>query len=269
MTGLPAHWKKWVLDNLLRGVKATDIHQRVVEEGFSHASILSLLGGNLPPEFCYPYDNAYFEQLTQPAFLNDHSYSVNDYSSPAVQLYTIDNLFTQDECARLCQLIRAHLRPSEITTAELGEHQNFRTSSTCDLNRVDDGMSELADQRILGLFGPSFGRGEAIQAQHYGPGQEFKAHTDYFEPATAEYHRFASELGQRTWTCMVYLNDVDAGGQTAFCELNTTFTPQTGMAVVWNNLDSQGNCNKATLHQAHPVIKGEKVVITKWLRTRC
>ena len=274
MAGLPANWKKWVLDNLLRGVPATEIHQRVVDEGFSHCAVVPLLGANLPADFRYAYDADYFQRLSQPAFVRDSACQINasqitDYSSPSAQLYTVDNLFSEQECARLCTLISHHLRPSEISTVQPGQTQSFRTSSTCDLHQVEGEFGELADKRILSLFGSGFSAGEAIQAQHYAPGQEFKAHTDYFEPASAEYRQFASTLGQRTWTCMVYLNAVERGGQTEFAALNTTFTPKTGMAVIWNNLDKQGSINPATLHQAHPVINGEKVVITKWLRNLC
>ncbi|WP_137165864.1 prolyl hydroxylase family protein [Salinimonas lutimaris] len=269
MAGLPANWKKWVLDNLLRGVPATDIHQRVVDEGFSHCAVAPLLGANLPADFHYVYDADYFQRLSQPAFVHDSACQVSDHSRPSAQLYTVDNLFSEQECAQLCTLISHHLRPSEISTVQPGQTQSFRTSSTCDLNQVAGELGELADKRILSLFGPGFGTGEAIQAQHYAPGQEFKAHTDYFEPGSAEYRQFASTLGQRTWTSMVYLNEVESGGQTEFAALNTTFVPKTGMAVIWNNLDKQGNINPATLHQAHPVIKGEKVVITKWLRHHC
>jgi prolyl 4-hydroxylase len=36
--------------------------------------------------------------------------------------------------------------------------------------------------------------------------------------------------------------------------------------LIWNNLNEDGSVNSNTIHQAHPIIKGEKTVITKWFR---
>ena len=45
-----------------------------------------------------------------------------------------------------------------------------------------------------------------MQGQRYEVGQEFKAHTDYFEPSGADFAKFCAVAGQRTWTVMIYLN---------------------------------------------------------------
>lgn len=36
--------------------------------------------------------------------------------------------------------------------------------------------------------------------------------------------------------------------------------------MAWNNLGADGQPNPATLHEALPVIRGLKYVITKWFR---
>ncbi|WP_018982798.1 prolyl hydroxylase family protein [Salinimonas chungwhensis] len=269
MTKLPGNWKRWIVENLLRGVPATTLHHTLIKEGFSDSLIRPLLAGNLPDDFAYPYDSRYFSALARPSVIQHPQSSLVSFSTPTLQLYQMDEVFSQDECAQLCSVIKQHLRPSDISTVSSGTSQSFRTSSTCDLSQVDQALTDLADKRIQSLFGPDFGVGEPIQAQHYAPGQAFKAHTDYFEPATSEYRRFAAESGQRTWTCMVYLNVVEEGGDTEFLHIGKRFSPQPGRALFWNNLDLDGNVNTATLHQAHPVINGEKTVITKWFRTPC
>ena len=65
---------------------------------------------------------------------------------------------------------------------------------------------------------------------------------------------------------MIYLNDVIEGGETEFPKLNKSFIPKKGTALIWNNLNEDGSLNSNTIHQAHPVLKGEKTVITKWFR---
>jgi prolyl 4-hydroxylase len=105
-----------------------------------------------------------------------------------------------------------------------------------------------------------------MQAQHYAVGQQFKGHTDYFEPGTKEFLQYASQRGQRTWTFMLYLNDGCEGGETEFPDLKIKIQPKQGSALIWNNLLPNGRPNHLTLHQSHPIISGEKWVITKWFR---
>ena len=65
---------------------------------------------------------------------------------------------------------------------------------------------------------------------------------------------------------MIYLNEVEKGGETEFLRLNKTFSPTQGTALIWNNLNEDGTPNENTMHQAHPVEKGKKTIITKWFR---
>ena len=58
--------------------------------------------------------------------------------------------------------------------------------------------------------------GESLQAQKYKPGQYYKEHCDFFHPHTREFKVYCEWMGQRTWTAMVYLNDVESGGETRF-----------------------------------------------------
>jgi len=183
-----------------------------------------------------------------------------------VELFTIDNFINDEECARLISLMRENLRRSTIT----GETKisACRTSRTCDLTALDDPFIHEIDTRICKIMGLTTNQPEAIQGQWYDVGEEFKAHTDYFEPSGSEYHKHTDAMGQRSWTFMLYLNSTRKGGKTAFPELDIDFAPQAGTAVVWNNLDESGNLNPLTLHHGTPVEEGFKVIITKWFRSK-
>ncbi len=67
---------------------------------------------------------------------------------------------------------------------------------------------------------------------------------------------------------MVYLNDVEAGGETRFFAIDHAFGPVKGTAVIWNNLHADGTVNPDTLHAGMPVLAGHKIIITKWFRER-
>ena len=152
-------------------------------------------------------------------------------------------------------------------TIEPGD-EAFRTSSTCDLSLLGDPRVEALDHRAARLLGLNPAYSEGVQGQHYAPAQQFKPHTDFFEPHTPEYAEHCAGKGNRTWTFMVYLNDVPEGGETHFPRLGRRVRPRKGMALAWNNLNADGSPNRDTLHAGLPVIRGEKVVITKWFRER-
>jgi prolyl 4-hydroxylase len=153
-------------------------------------------------------------------------------------------------------------------TVESPTDKYYRTSSTSDLALLNNKTVEALDEKIARMIGIRPAYSEGIQGQHYAVGQEFKQHTDFFEPDTDEYIKFAGSRGNRTWTFMVYLNDVPKGGGTHFINLKHVFQPKKGQAVVWNNLYEDSTPNYDTLHAGMPVLEGEKTIITKWFRER-
>ena len=104
-----------------------------------------------------------------------------------------------------------------------------------------------------------------MQGQFYDVNQQFKPHTDFFEKS--ELTQNGGLLGQRTYTVMVYLNDVESGGETSFPLIDAEFTPKKGKAIIWSNLNPDYSPNHFSLHHAKKVHRGYKAVITKWFRT--
>ncbi len=165
--------------------------------------------------------------------------------------------------AELIALIDAGRRPSTI--ADDNGDPTFRTSETCDLDAALTPVQRI-EAMISDLSGIDPAYGEPLQGQRYAEGQEFKAHTDYFTPGGRDYDRYCALSGNRTWTFMIYLNDVAAGGATRFKVLDKMFQPEAGKLLCWNNRLADGGVNHATLHHGMKVRKGVKYVITKWYR---
>jgi len=183
--------------------------------------------------------------------------------TPLLELFTIPRFLDPTHCAGLIALIDANRRPSTI--ADPNGDAYFRTSETCDLDHGEPAVTML-EEFLFRLSGIDPAHGEALQGQRYDVGQEFKAHTDYFEPGGMDYHRYCATAGQRTWTAMIYLNEPVAGGGTRFKQIGKTFQPETGKLLIWNNRHADGRVNPATLHHGMKVRKGIKYVITKWYR---
>lgn len=201
---------------------------------------------------------------SSPEILRKHP-GMRQVPNPKVQLFTLPGFLAPAHCEELTRLIDTSRRPSTIADPN-GDHY-FRTSETCDLDPGETAVIEL-ERLLLDLNGINPAHGEPVQGQRYEAGQEFKAHTDYFEPNGVDFEKYCSVAGQRTWTFMVYLNDVEAGGATRFKVIDKTFQPEQGRLVCWNNRRPDGSCNAATLHHAMKVRKGLKYVITKWYREK-
>jgi prolyl 4-hydroxylase len=190
---------------------------------------------------------------------------VQKLPSAKLTLFTVRDFVDGPTCAALCAMIDRQRRPSTI--ADPNGDTAFRTSETCDLDPADPLVAEL-ERAILGFCDLDPAHGEPIQGQRYAVGQEFKPHTDYFEPKGADFQRFCSVAGNRTWTVMIYLNEPEAGGATRFKAVDKLVRPETGKLLAWNNLRADGTPNPATLHHGMKVRAGTKYVITKWFRER-
>jgi len=185
--------------------------------------------------------------------------------SPKLTLFVRKNFLEPELCTEVMRLIDENRRPSLIS--DYNGDPVFRTSETCDLSS-DLAVTQEVDRRIAEFAGLDPTHGEPLQGQRYEVGQEFKAHTDYFEPTGIDFEKFCSVAGQRTWTVMIYLNDVEAGGATRFKAIDKIVQPETGKLLAWSNLRPDGTPNPTTLHHAMKVRAGLKYVITKWFRQR-
>jgi prolyl 4-hydroxylase len=185
--------------------------------------------------------------------------------SPELELFIVRGFLSREECAALIERIDARRRPSQIAD-DIGVAA-FRTSETCDLDWRDPVVGAV-DRKIADLLGLELAASEPLQGQRYSPGQEFKPHTDTFEPGGYDYYVHTAETGQRTWTAMIYLNAPEDGGATRFKTIGKTIQPETGKLLAWNNLLPDGRPNPATLHQGMKVRKGTKYILTKWFRER-
>jgi prolyl 4-hydroxylase len=182
-----------------------------------------------------------------------------------LELFQLKRFLPPDLCEELIALIDGGRRPSTI--ADANGDQYFRTSETCDLDPGEPAVVDL-EARLFALNRIDPAHGEPVQGQRYAEGQEFKAHTDYFEAGGADWEQYCAIAGQRTWTFMIYLNAVEAGGGTRFSAAKKIVRPETGKLLAWNNRQHDGQPNPNTLHHGMKVRKGVKYVITKWYRER-
>jgi prolyl 4-hydroxylase len=198
-------------------------------------------------------------------------------SNPAVykfpvekaEIWAVGDFLSARDCARMVELVDDVAQPSKTFEMDDGKvyGPRFRTSYSGDVDPWDPFIQRI-QRRIDDLLGidPSFG--ETVQGQRYEVGQEFRSHFDWFPPDAPYWPREMTRGGQRSFTTMAFLNDVEAGGTTDFTAIGLSIEPKPGVLLIWNNATPEGVPNKWTMHAGMPVLAGTKYIITKWYRTR-
>ncbi|MEZ5680623.1 MAG: 2OG-Fe(II) oxygenase [Erythrobacter sp.] len=178
-------------------------------------------------------------------------------------LFLVPDLLGPKECARLIRIIESRITRSPLFSDRVAPAG--RTSST---HYFRDELPETRSlaAKIDDVLGIERRHAETIQGQRYLEGQEYRHHCDFFREDKPHWPGERPRGGQRTWTAMVYLNDVDEGGETEFPALDLRIRPQAGMMIAWNNMTRRGRPNRATRHAALPVVAGKKYVVTQWFR---
>lgn len=189
-------------------------------------------------------------------------YVQNDHG---LEMFSIPQFLTTEECDYIVGLTQQSSARSSVAGSgdQSIKYDEGRTSSTSILTDADPIVAAV-NQKMYTELGIEGQFSEPTQGQIYEVGQEFRHHQDAF--GKDAYHNHCLSSGQRTWTFMIYLNDVEEGGETDFPTIGKTFQPIKGTAVVWKNSDGTGTENSAALHAGLPVKKGKKVIITKWFR---
>lgn len=181
----------------------------------------------------------------------------------ALDLYTLPNFLSGDECATLIAMIDATSQPSTLFAGNADPE--FRTSYSGNLDRWNPKVMAI-DARIYRLLGLAERQGETLQGQRYTAGQQFKSHHDFFHINQPYWQQMEKQGGQRSWTAMIYLNEPEAGGETGFPKAGIGVRPMTGLLLAWNNMAADGSPNLGTLHAGLPVKAGTKYIVTKWFR---
>jgi len=138
-----------------------------------------------------------------------------------------------------------------------------RTSSTswCNVPHcMDHPLFQTVRDRISNLTRVPWKNAEHLQVLRYEPGQFYKEHHDQNSP------RY-SAWGPRLYTFFMYLNDVEAGGETRFTKLNISVVPRKGSAILWPSVhsDDPWKTEELTYHEAVSVVAGEKFAANFWI----
>ncbi|KAL5778276.1 hypothetical protein ACOSP7_011202 [Xanthoceras sorbifolium] len=195
--------------------------------------------------------------------------------------FVYHNFLSKEECEYLINLATPHMTKSTVVDSKTGQSvdSRVRTSSGMFLRRGQDKMIRNIEKRIADFTFIPVEHGEGLQVLHYEVGQKYDAHYDYF---LDEFN--TKNGGQRIATLLMYLSDVEEGGETIFPAAKANFSsvpwwnelsecgkqglsikPKRGDALLFWSMRPDATLDPSSLHGGCPVIRGNKWSSTKWM----
>ena len=272
MPEMNTEWRNWVADNLTKGIPEQEVAQILLahefEEFIAYKTVIEMASQIQLKESdsSMTLEPVSLFQRTMPCNGLDKPWSIiMQLESPIIRAYA--NVLTPEECDRLIELSSSKLAPSTTVDNNTGEalpHEH-RTSRGTFFQRQENDFIKSIDERLAKIMNLPLEHGEGLQILNYGIGGEYKPHHDYFPPVNPGSEVHIKRGGQRVATLVMYLNDVQEGGETIFPEVGVKVTPFKGGAVYFSYFH-EGKVDPRCLHGGSPVIQGEKWIATKWVR---
>ena len=206
--------------------------------------------------------------------------------------YVAEGLLTPEECEHLIGIAKPKLKRNTIvdTRGGIGENakaveanklSKSRTSSGAFLEQRADAVVAAVEAKLMAFAGFPEVHGEPMQVLRYEHGQQYTPHTDTFPK---NYMKLSDGM-QRSATALVYLSDVESGGETAFPQSRlfseaaahaggelsecgrqgVAVKPQRGSVLLFYSLDIRGKPSEYAQHTGCPVLAGTKWTVTKWI----
>ncbi|MGL4603227.1 MAG: 2OG-Fe(II) oxygenase [Iodobacter sp.] len=273
-------WQNWIVENLARGCVPQSLVEVMAGKGFDpvFANAIVFHFSSQPAQVAAPdkgevapfrYETPRFPQAGASIQTHDRQVQVVARVAKPV-LVMLDQLLSSEECDELVRLSEDKLKRSTIVDPQTGAEEviNDRSSYGTFFNVNESDFIARLDRRIAEVMHWPLENGEGMQILNYKVGGEYKPHFDYFPERDPGSQVHLKTGGQRVSTLVMYLNDVEEGGETVFPELGLAVAPKKGSAVYFEYCNSEGQVDPKTLHGGNPVLKGEKWIATKWMRQR-
>lgn len=267
-------WLDWIATNLSRDCAPQSLIDAMIHNGIdSHIASAAVfhvaqnLNNPNQPKTVFHYEKSVFPTVSHIHTPDRVVHVTARLNEPFIAI--LDNLLTHEECDALIDYAKKSLAPSLVIDNHTGGSvsSTHRTSSgACYQKLLENDLIATIERRISHAVNHPITHGEAIQVLNYQMGEQYKPHFDYFDMNTDGGKLNAQGGGNRVATVVMYLNDVEAGGDTYFPELDFAVSPKKGAAVYFEYGNSRGQSDPLTLHAGMPVLAGEKWIATKWLR---
>ncbi|CAH1789269.1 unnamed protein product [Owenia fusiformis] len=209
----------------------------------------------------------FLTELECDGLVKAHHHHVDEMSkeSPILCFDSIDTLhkhlkdIDKEHLVKLCNDIEVfttgtHCLNSSFS-AELTNSMHHQWSYSTAFYLGESRFSHSFGKRVYEATGLMASNGGKFQITSYPEGVGYKTHTDC---------TLNTEKRDRFATILVYLDDVEEGGETNFPKLGISIKPKKAQALVWTNMDEDGNCDPMSIHEASKVQVGKKYILQRW-----
>ena len=185
-------------------------------------------------------------------------------------IVVLERFATAAECEWLIERGRPTLRRAQVyRDSPIPQAVDSRTNSETGFTIANaDVLLSLFRDRISSAAAIPVQRFEVTKLLHYLVGQQFALHGDFVATNTPDLRQELERRGQRVMTLLVYLNDDYEGGATEFPRIGLRFRGKRGDALIFRNSDDAGTPDYQSVHAGLPVERGEKWVLSQWMRTK-
>lgn len=144
-----------------------------------------------------------------------------------------------------------------------------RTNTAALFNTTNsDLVSVLIQVQICANTGVAFRQLEPLSVLHYDVGEQIIEHFDFVDPDAPSFDQQVAEYGQRKITFLLYLNEDYTGGETELPKIAISHKGQAGGGLFFVNIRDNEEPDLRTLHAGRAPIRGEKWVVSQWIRSR-
>lgn len=259
----PQSWSR-ALEYLFRAAEGGDIRalQQIallVSDSFLGQRLLEAQGAPPWAEARAGIDLAQWMQVRPPRPLSD---------APRVMVF--ENFIPVRLCQWIIELARPKLEGARILDEAGGRRaDSYRTNTGTGFSLVEtDLILQLVHRRIAAATQITADCQEPTNVLHYAVGQQYGPHFDFLDPEAPQFAARLAREGQRVGTFLVYLNDDFEGGETHFPDLGLRYRGQPGDGLFFWNVDPAGAVDRRTLHAGLAPTRGEKWLLSKWIRDR-
>ena len=183
-------------------------------------------------------------------------------------IYTIDNFITDEECDHFINLSKNKLQRAFVADDAGPSISSGRSGQNYWIPHLTDTITKTVADRISDLVDYPLKNAESFQLIYYDKMQCYNTHLDGWKFDKSEKSRRCLESGgQRMITALVYLNNVESGGNTKFTKLNLNVFPLKGRLLVFHNCIKGTNIvNDLSEHSGCHVLEGHKYAFNLWFR---
>ncbi len=239
--------------------RALDLLQHAAERGSGDARAqLALLA---PPELAASTD---WKRLRDAIRLESWVVPpVPRQTSETPRVWSVENFASADICTWLIGRAQGRMTRAKVFDGKTVSIDGKRSNSSFGIDIVEAGIvTQLLRFRIMGATTLSVTNMEPPHILHYAEGEEFAPHYDAL-------YINAPDGGdsERQVTFLLYLHDGYEGGELEFTRTGFRHKGAMGDGVFFTNM-AGGKPDPLSEHAGLPVTRGEKWLLSQWIRDR-